>query len=67
MELYRGQNELRAIKEHSITDEHGERSLPLRDDEEDLHDLAVAAERRDEPAITLEEMKKRIRTSNGPL
>jgi hypothetical protein len=56
---------LSALKEHSITDEHGERVaviLPLRDDEEDLHDLAVAAERRDEPAITLEEMKKRILT-----
>jgi|GEM_PF-4419126 len=49
-------------KRPSITDEHGERSLPLRDDEEDLQDLAVAAERRDEPAITLEEMKKRIQT-----
>jgi len=51
---------LSALKEHPITDGHGERSFPLRDDEEDLHDLAVAAERRDEPAITLEEMKKRI-------
>jgi len=54
---------LSALKEHCITDEHGEGVaviLPLR--ELDLHDLAVAAERRDEPVITLEEMKKRIRT-----
>ena len=28
---------------------------------EDLHDLAVIAERRDEEAITLEEMKRRLR------
>lgn len=28
---------------------------------EDLHDLAVVAERRDEPAISLEDVKKRLR------
>lgn len=28
---------------------------------EDLHDLAVVAERRDEQAISLEDMKKRLR------
>ena len=28
---------------------------------EDLHDLAVVAERRDEEAISLEEMKRRLR------
>lgn len=28
---------------------------------EDLHDLAVVAERRDEPTITLEEMKRRLK------
>jgi len=28
---------------------------------EDLHDLAVVAERRDEPTISLEDMKKRLR------
>jgi len=71
--VYRGQKELSAVKEHSITDEHGEGVaviLPLHEYEqlqEDLHDLAVAAERRNEPVITLEEIKKRIRTSNGPL
>jgi len=66
MEIYRGRKELSAVKEQYITDEHGERVaviLPLHE-EEDLHDLVVAAERRDEPAITLEEMKKRIRTSD---
>ncbi|EJG06733.1 hypothetical protein Metli_0770 [Methanofollis liminatans DSM 4140] len=53
-----------ALKEHSITDEHGEGVaviLPLHE-EEDLHDLVVAAERRNEPAITLKEMKKQIQT-----
>ncbi len=28
---------------------------------EDLHDLAAVAERRDEPAISFEELKKRLR------
>jgi hypothetical protein len=28
---------------------------------EDLHDLAVVAERRDEPTVTLEELKRRLR------
>ena len=28
---------------------------------EDLHDLAIVAERRDEPTISLEDMKKRLR------
>jgi PHD/YefM family antitoxin component YafN of YafNO toxin-antitoxin module len=28
---------------------------------EDLHDLAVVAERRTEPAISLEDLKKRLR------
>jgi len=64
VEVYWGQKKLSAVKEHYITDEHGERIamiLPLHEYErlqEDLHDLAVAAERRDEPAITLEEIKK---------
>ncbi len=33
---------------------------------EDLHDLAVAAERRDEEPISLEEMKRRLK-ENGLL
>ena len=28
---------------------------------EDLHDLAIIAERRDEPTITFEELKKRLK------
>jgi hypothetical protein len=33
---------------------------------EDLHDLAVVAERREEEAISLQEMKRRLKT-NGVL
>jgi PHD/YefM family antitoxin component YafN of YafNO toxin-antitoxin module len=29
---------------------------------EDLHDLAVVAERRNEPAISLEEMRRRLKS-----
>jgi len=55
-----------AVKEQFIIDEQGERVaviLPLDEYEqlqEDLHDLAVAAERRTESTITLEELKKRL-------
>jgi len=38
--------------------------LPLEEYErmlEDLHDLAVVAERRDEKTVTLEEMEKRLK------
>ncbi len=49
-----------------ITSEDGSRTdvvLPVADYEdlmEDLHDLAVIAERRDEPSIPLEEVKKKL-------
>ncbi|MCP1716297.1 PHD/YefM family antitoxin component YafN of YafNO toxin-antitoxin module [Methanocalculus alkaliphilus] len=55
-----------AVKEQFIIDEQGERVaviLPLDEYEqlqEDLHDLAVVAERRTESTITLEELKKRL-------
>ena len=50
--------------EHSIVDEHDNRVAVIlcREYEqlqEDLHDLAVVAERREEPAIGFEEFKKR--------
>jgi PHD/YefM family antitoxin component YafN of YafNO toxin-antitoxin module len=50
-----------------IVDEKGERSavvVPVEEyDElmEDLHDLAVIADRRDEPTITHEELKRRLK------
>ena len=50
-----------------ITDEHGERTavvLPISDYEkllEDLDDLAVAAERRDEPTIPHEQFVSELK------
>jgi len=55
-----------------ITSEDGSRTdvvLPVADYEElmeDLHDLAVIAERRDEPSVPLEEVKKKLK-ENGLL
>jgi len=51
-------------KERFIIDEKGKKTdviLPINEYEsllEDLHDLAVIAERRDEKAISFEELKK---------
>ena len=53
--------------ERYVVDEHGNRVaviLPLQEYEqlqEDLHDLAVVAERRDEPAIEFSESRKRYK------
>ena len=50
-----------------IVDEKGERTaviLPVEEFEElleDLHDLAVIAERREEPAVPFEELKRKLR------
>jgi hypothetical protein len=52
--------------EQYVTNAKGKRSaviLPIRRYErllEDLHDLAVVAERRDETPVSLEEMKRRL-------
>jgi len=54
-----------ATGEQYVVDEHGNRVaiiLPLREYkqlQEDLHDLAVVAERREEPSIGFDEFKKR--------
>lgn len=56
---------MNSVKEQYIVDEHGERIaviLPLEEYEkirEDLHDLAIAAERREDPILPFEELKKR--------
>lgn len=48
-----------------IVDESGKKTsviLPVEDYEEllgDIHDLAVIAERKDEPSISVDELKKR--------
>jgi PHD/YefM family antitoxin component YafN of YafNO toxin-antitoxin module len=51
-----------------VIDDHGKKTaviIPLEEYEElmeDLHDLAVAAERRDEPVISFEELKKGLKS-----
>jgi len=55
------------LQEQFVVDAKGRKTgvlLPLRRFQrlmEDLHDLAVVAERRDEEPISLEEMKRRLR------
>jgi len=50
-----------------IVDEKGQKTavvLPIEEYQElleDLHDPAIVAERRDEPTITFEELKKRLK------
>lgn len=56
-----------AVDERYVVNRDGKRQaiiLPLEEYErlmEDLHDLAVVAERRDEETINLDEMKRRLR------
>jgi len=63
--VVRRSRQLSAAGEHYVVDEHGNRVaviLPLQEYErlqEDLHDLAVVAERREEPAIEFSEFRKR--------
>jgi len=63
---------MRAPKKQFLVDEEGRKTaivLPVtkyRKLLEDLHDLAVVAERREEEAISLDEMKRRLKT-NGVL
>ncbi len=58
--------------ERYIVDEKGEKKevvIPIEEYEdllEDLHDLAVIAERRDEPTVPLEEIIKKLK-KNGIL
>jgi PHD/YefM family antitoxin component YafN of YafNO toxin-antitoxin module len=55
------------LDQRFVVDREGIRQaviIPLKEYErlmEDLHDLAVVAERRDEETISLEEMKRRLR------
>ena len=55
------------IREQFIVDEKGRKTavvMPLADYRrllEDLHDLSVVAERRQEPSVTLDEVKRRLR------
>ncbi|ODS41998.1 MAG: hypothetical protein MSIBF_01215 [Candidatus Altiarchaeales archaeon IMC4] len=55
------------IRQEYVVDNAGHRTaviLPVEDYEEllaDIHDLAVIAERREEPTITLEELKDQLK------
>lgn len=63
---------MKRAKEQYIIDERGQKTaaiLPIEEYQElleDLHDLAVVAERRDEPTISLKELKQKLR-KNGLL
>ena len=58
---------MRKFQEQYIVDEKGEKTaviIPVEEYEElleDLYDLAIIAERRDEPTITFEELKKKLK------
>lgn len=57
---------MRKFQEQYIVDEKGRKTaviIPVEEYEElleDIHDLAIIAERRDEPTITFEELKKNL-------
>ncbi len=56
-----------AVREQYVVDSKGRKTgvlLSLEEYErllEDLHDLAIVAERRDEKAISLDELKRRLK------
>jgi PHD/YefM family antitoxin component YafN of YafNO toxin-antitoxin module len=55
------------LREQYVIDEKGQKTaviIPFEDYEqllEDIHDLAIIAERRDEPTIAFEELKKKLK------
>lgn len=59
---------MQKLEEKFIVDGTGKKTdvvLPLdvyEDLLEDIHDLAIIAERKDEPAISFDELKKRLKT-----
>jgi len=58
---------MRKFQEQYVVDEKGQKTaviIPVEEYEEllgDIHDLAIIAERRDEPTITFEELKKKLK------
>jgi PHD/YefM family antitoxin component YafN of YafNO toxin-antitoxin module len=63
---------MRKLQERYIIDKKGQKTavvIPVDEYEElleDLHDLAIIAERRDKPTITFKELKKKLK-QNGLL
>jgi len=55
------------FREQYVIDEKGQKTaviIPVEEYEElleDIHDLAIIAERRDEPTIAFEELKKKLK------
>ena len=55
------------IREQYVIDEKGQKTaviIPVEEYEElleDIHDLAIIAERRDEPTIAFKELKRKLR------
>lgn len=55
------------IREQYVIDEKGQKTaviIPVGEYEElleDIHDLAIIAERRDEPTVTFEELRKKLK------
>ena len=58
------------IQPQYLVDENGHKTavvIPMKEYEElleDLHDLAVIAERKDEPTISMEELKKSLKSDS---
>lgn len=58
-------------QEQYVVNKQGEKTvviLPIEEYEElleDLHDLAIIAERRGEPAVSFEELKKRLKAEGS--
>ncbi|KYK32922.1 MAG: hypothetical protein HXS46_05435 [Theionarchaea archaeon] len=55
------------IENHYLVNEKGQKKaviIPIEEYEElleDLHDLAIVAERRDKPSVSFEELKEQLR------
>lgn len=64
--ILQGVIEMKGLHEQFIVDESGKKKaviLPIEDYEElleNLHDLAIIAERKDEPTVSFDEIKKRL-------
>jgi len=62
-----GDRDLRTVQEQYVVDTEGKKTgviVPVKRYQrlmDDLHDLAVVAERRDEQPISLDEMKRRLK------
>jgi len=70
---YKGAQKMQIFKEKYIINEKGEKTaaiLPIKKYEElveDLHDLAIVAERRDESIITFDKLKERYKKKWSPM